>query len=173
VSEALSRSDRFWRSRTPARLRHALAPRGGLSVVATKMHARLVVWSGGRIRRSFLFTGGMPILLLSTTGRKSGRRRLTPVGYLPHGGGYAILASNAGSDRPPAWWLNLEADPRAEVTVGRDRVDVTAAEASAAESDRLWEIFARMNPGFDEYRRLTKRRIPVVLLRPRQRASGT
>jgi F420H(2)-dependent quinone reductase len=128
------------------------------------MHARLIRWSGGRIRRSFVFTGGMPLLVLTTVGRKSGKRRSTPVGYLRFGDGYAVIASNAGSDRVPAWWLNLQADPEAEVLVDRTRHAVWARRATATEDDLVWAEFAHLNPGFDEYRGLTERRIPVVIL---------
>lgn len=116
--------------------------------------------------RSHHPTGGMPILVLTTTGRKSGKVRSTPVGYLRHGDALAVLASNAGSDHTPAWWLNLVADPRAEVLVEGERRAVRARRADDGEEVALWAIFARLNPGFDEYRRLTERRIPVILLEP-------
>jgi F420H(2)-dependent quinone reductase len=110
----------------------------------------------------------MPVLVLSTTGRKSGQRRSTPVGYLNYGDAFAVLASNAGNDRSPAWWLNLQADPGAEVLVERARITVAARRADAAVERELWAKFARLNPGFDEYRRLTERHIPVVLLEPNE-----
>jgi F420H(2)-dependent quinone reductase len=108
----------------------------------------------------------MPILVLTTTGRKSGQLRSTPVGYLKHGDGFAVLASNAGSDRSPAWWLNLQANPKAEVLADRAHLAVTARRAGPAVETELWREFARLNPGFDEYRNLTERQIPVVLLEP-------
>jgi deazaflavin-dependent oxidoreductase (nitroreductase family) len=138
------------------------------SPLLTRTHASAIRLSGGRIRRSFLFTGGMPILVLTSVGRKSGQSRSTPVGYLGHGEGFAILASNAGSDRTPAWWLNLQADPDAEVLADRARHAVKARRAEPAEEAALWAEFARQNPGFDEYRNLTERQIPVVVLEPRQ-----
>jgi F420H(2)-dependent quinone reductase len=128
------------------------------------MHATIIRWSGGRIRRSFLFTGGLPLLVLTTTGRKTGQRRSTPVGYLRYGNAFAVIASNAGSDHVPAWWLNLQADPHAEILVDRAHHRVTARRATAAEDAALWEQFAALNPGYDEYRRLTHRRLPVVVL---------
>jgi F420H(2)-dependent quinone reductase len=160
--------ERFWRNRLFARLRHRLTGLRRSSPAFTRAHATLIRLSGGRIRRSFLFTGGMPVLVLTTTGRKSGQRRSTPVGYLKHGDAFAILASNAGNDRSPAWWLNMQADPRAEVLAERTRIAVTARRANAAVERELWAEFARLNPGFDEYRRLTERQIPVVLLEPRE-----
>jgi deazaflavin-dependent oxidoreductase (nitroreductase family) len=160
--------ERFWRNRLFARVRHRLTRLGRSSPAFTRAHAGLIRLSGGRIRRSFLFTGGMPVLVLTTTGRKSGQRRSTPVGYLKHGDAFAVLASNAGSDRSPAWWLNLQADPSAEVLAERARIPVTARRADAAAERELWAQFARLNPGFDEYRSLTERQIPVVLLEPNE-----
>jgi deazaflavin-dependent oxidoreductase (nitroreductase family) len=113
----------------------------------------------------------MPVLVLTTTGRKSGQQRSTPVGYLKHGDAFAVLASNAGNDRSPAWWLNLRADPSAEVLAERARIPVTARRADAAVESELWGEFARLNPGFDEYRNLTERQIPVVLLEPKSSTS--
>jgi F420H(2)-dependent quinone reductase len=160
--------ERFWRNRLFARIRHRLTRIRRSSPAFTRAHAALIRLSGGRIRRSFLFTGGMPVLVLTTTGRKSGQRRSTPVGYLKHGDAYAVLASNAGNDRSPAWWLNLQADPSAEVLAERAQIPVTARRADAAVERELWAEFARLNPGFDEYRGLTERLIPVVLLQPNQ-----
>lgn len=161
------RAARFWRNRGFARTRNALTRFRRLSSMSTRAHGKLVIWSGGRITRSFLFTGGMPILVLTTTGRRTGQRRSTPVAYLRHRHGYAVLASNAGSDRAPAWWLNLQDDPRAEILVDRQQLGVTARAAEPAEAGALWETFARLNAGFDEYRRLTDRPIPVVVLEHR------
>jgi F420H(2)-dependent quinone reductase len=168
-SAELRRAERFWRNRVFARIRHRLTGLRRSSPAFTRAHASLIRLSGGRIRRSFLFTGGMPVLVLTTTGRKSGQRRSTPVGYVKHGDGFAILASNAGNDRSPAWWLNLQADPSAEVLAERARIPVTARRAYAAVEMELWGEFARLNPGFDEYRNLTERQIPVVLLEPHNR----
>ncbi len=114
---------------------------------------------GGRL-------GKAPVLLLTTTGRKSGRRRTTPLVYLPDGDNMVIIASNGGSDRHPGWWLNLRADPEAEVQVGRDVKAVVAEKAVGEERNRLWGEVVEMYHGYDEYQRGTKREIPVVVLRP-------
>ena len=167
--DPLGRVDSFWRNRTFARIRHRLTGLRRSSPAFTRAHAALIRLSGGRIRRSFLFTGGLPVLVLTTTGRKSGERRSTPVGYLKDGEAFAVLASNAGNDRSPAWWLNLQADPSAEVLAERARIPVTARRAGTSVEKELWSEFARLNPGFDEYRNLTERQIPVVLLEPRER----
>jgi deazaflavin-dependent oxidoreductase (nitroreductase family) len=156
--------ERFWRNRRFARVRHHLTWFRRSTPLLTRAHAAAIRLSRGRIRRSFLFTGGMPILVLTSVGRKTGRSRSTPIGYLRHGDSFAVLASNAGSDRFPAWWLNLQAEPRAEVLASGTRYAVTARQADVAEHETLWRTFANLNPGFDEYRRLTKRQIPVVLL---------
>ncbi len=132
----------------------------------TRAHAKLIRLSGGRIQRSYIFTGGLPILVLTTIGRKSGKSRSTPVGFIRYGDGFAVLASNAGSDHTPAWWLNLQARPHAKVLANRAPLDVTARRADATEEAALWNEFASLNPGFDEYRRLTARPIPVVVLEP-------
>jgi F420H(2)-dependent quinone reductase len=167
IEAGLGPLERFWRNRLFARIRHQLTWMRRASPLLTRAHAIAIRLSGGRIRRSFMFTGGMPILVLTTVGRKSGQSRSTPVGYLRHGRGYAVLASNAGSDRSPAWWLNLQTQPRAEVLADRTRLAVTARRADAAEEASLWREFAARNPGFDEYRKLTERPIPVVVLEPR------
>jgi deazaflavin-dependent oxidoreductase (nitroreductase family) len=166
----LSRLERFWRNRHFARVRHHLTWLRRSSPRLTRAHAALIRWSGGRIQRSFIFTGGMPILVLTTVGRKTGKRRSTPLGYLRHGHGFAVLASNAGSDRVPAWWLNLQTNANAEVLAGRARYAVKARPADPVEETALWEEFARLNPGFDEYRHLTQRHIPVVVLQPQPQA---
>ena len=119
--------------------------------------------TGGLIGGSF---GRAPILLLTTTGRKSGRRRTTPLVYLPDGDNMVIIASNGGAPQHPEWWLNLRAEPKAEVQVGRDVKAVVAEKADGEERDRLWREVVEMYRGYDEYQRSTKREIPVVVLRP-------
>jgi len=110
--------------------------------------------------------GRLPILLLTTTGRKSGRKRTTPLVYLPDGENVVVIASNGGSDRHPEWWLNLRSEPTAEVQVGPDVSTVVAVKAEGDERDRLWRDVVELYHGYDEYRRMTKREIPVVVLRP-------
>lgn len=160
--------ERFWRNRQFARVRHYLTRFGRSSGFLTRTHAKLIRWTGGRIRRSFLFTGGTPILMLTTVGRKTGKIRSTPLAFLRWGDAFAVMASNAGSDRPPAWWLNLQTKPAAEILADRTRYKVTARQADPEEDEAIWDTVASLNPGFDEYRRLTERRIPVVLLEPQR-----
>jgi F420H(2)-dependent quinone reductase len=156
-----------FRSVRSGRVRNRLGRSGRLATAATRLHARLIKRSGGRIRRSFLFMGGMPVLVLTTTGRKSGKPRSTPLGYLREGDAFAVMASNAGADAPPSWWLNLQSDPDAEVTVDGRTQPVRGRRAPTEVERRLWERYAESNPALGEYRNLTEREIPVVLLEPR------
>ena len=110
--------------------------------------------------------GKAPMLLLTTTGRKSGRRRTTPLLYLADGENMVVIASNGGSDRDPGWWVNLKHNPRAEVQVRRARKTVTAEKASAEEKGRLWPLITDMYGGYEGYQRRTTRDIPVVILKP-------
>jgi deazaflavin-dependent oxidoreductase (nitroreductase family) len=84
--------------------------------------------------------------------------------YLTDAGRLIVVASYAGEDRHPAWWLNLLADPHAEVQVGADRYPVTAREVDDPERDRLWAQVVAIDPSYAEYQRRTPRRIPVVAL---------
>jgi len=117
--------------------------------------------SGGRIGGRL---GNLPILLLTTTGRRSGRRLTTPLVYLADGENLVIIASNGGSDRHPEWWLNLRAQPNAEVQVGPATRAVVAHKAEGGERERLWRAVVELYHGYDEYRRMTSREIPVVVL---------
>lgn len=119
--------------------------------------------TGGLIGGRF---GRVPILLLTTTGRKSGKKRTMPLVYMADGDNMVVIASNGGSDQHPAWWLNLRSNPKAEVQVGRDVKAVVAEKASGEERDRLWREVNELYHGYDEYQRNTEREIPVVVLRP-------
>lgn len=114
---------------------------------------------GGRV-------GKLPVLLLTTTGRKSGRPRTQPLAYTPAGDGHAVIASKGGAARDPLWYLNLSANPLAEITVGRETRKVRARDAQGEERERLWRALADLHPGYDRYAQKTSRRIPVVVLEP-------
>jgi deazaflavin-dependent oxidoreductase (nitroreductase family) len=117
--------------------------------------------------------GGMPVLLLTTTGRRSGRLRTTPLTYFEDGDDLVVVASNGGEDSPPAWWLNLRAKPRATITIGSGSRAVTARRATEEEHDRLWPTITATHPGYAAYARRTTRPIPVVLLaRTKENAPG-
>lgn len=109
---------------------------------------------------------GAPLLLLHSTGAKTGQERVSPVMYQAVGDDYAIFASKAGAPTNPDWFHNLLANPRATVEVGSGTVEVTAQVAADDERDRIWEKQKADYPGFAEYEKATTRKIPVVLLRP-------
>jgi len=119
--------------------------------------------SGGRILGT---VAGMPVLLLTTTGRRSGKARTTPLTFFRNGNDLVVVASNGGSDRAPNWWLNLQHDPRAVVEIGQDEIAVTARAAPAEQRERLWVEITATYAGYARYQEVTERRIPVVLLSP-------
>ena len=120
--------------------------------------------SGGRIGAR---VWGLPVVLLTTIGRRTGKTRTVALCSLRDGDDTIVVASYGGLDRPPAWWLNLEANPQAELQTGRTRRAVTARNASPAERARLWAEVTAQAPGYLDYERRTSREIPVVILRPR------
>ncbi len=126
-----------------------------------RSHRGLYRLSRGRVLGR---VAGMPVLLLTTTGRRSGRPRTTPLTYFEVGEELAIVASNGGEDSPPRWWLNLEAEPRATIRVGSRSEAIVARTASADERTRLWPVITAAHAGYADYERRTNRPIPVVLL---------
>ena len=110
--------------------------------IGTRAHALLYRLSGGRILGRI---GGQDVLLLQTVGRRTGRSRSTPVQYLPHDHAFVVVAANRGAARPPAWYLNLCAAPRARVRVGSDDVEVLARELGGTERDALWRQLTAAN----------------------------
>jgi len=131
--------------------------------VTGRIHTWLYRMTGGAVGHS---AGAIKNLLLTTTGRKSGELRTVPLAYLPDGDRYVIVASNGGADRHPQWWLNLRADPRATVQIGRAEVPVIAHRAEGAEWERLWPLLKAYNPFYANYEQITARQIPVVVLAP-------
>jgi deazaflavin-dependent oxidoreductase (nitroreductase family) len=111
---------------------------------------------------------GLPVLLLETTGRRTGRVRTSSACYLRDGERIVIIASRAGNPKDPAWLLNLRADPQATIQIRGRRIPVTAREARGQERERLWRAMSARYPGYERYRRRTYRTIPVVVLEPRQ-----
>ena len=116
--------------------------------------------------------GGSPVLLLETTGRKSGKKHTTPLLYLPDGRNMVIAASKGGANKHPAWWLNLRENPTTVAQVGDRTVEVRAEETSGDDRERLWRGLVAMYPGYANYQRLTNREIPVVRLRPTDQNLG-
>ena len=107
---------------------------------------------------------GTTTLLLTTTGRKSGKERTTPLIYQEHDGAYLVVASKGGSDEPPAWYRNLEAEPTVRVQVKGDRFTATARTAGSDEKPEMWSKMTGAWPQYDDYQRKTDREIPVVVL---------
>jgi len=111
--------------------------------------------------------GRTPVLLITTTGRKSGEPRTAPVLYLADGGRLLVIGSNAGNDRAPAWALNLLANPEAAVEVRAERRDVRARVAEGEEREELWRKMNEQYAGFDDYRNKTARDIRLFVLERR------
>jgi deazaflavin-dependent oxidoreductase (nitroreductase family) len=109
---------------------------------------------------------GVPTLLLTTTGRRSGEPRTSALIFGRDGDDYLVVASMGGAPNHPAWYLNLTADPAAEIQVRGDRIPVEARTASDAEKPRLWQIVNEVWPNYDVYQSRTERAIPVVVLSP-------
>jgi deazaflavin-dependent oxidoreductase (nitroreductase family) len=134
-----------------------------LLALITTVHRFLYRISSGRIGAR---TGGVDVLLLETVGRRTGRRRSTPLLYVRDGANWVVVASNAGDDRNPAWWLNLQSRPDAHIQVGDQRHEVHARRASGEEDERLWPRLVAAYRGYDAYRQRTRRDIPIVVLEP-------
>ncbi|GAA3663914.1 nitroreductase family deazaflavin-dependent oxidoreductase [Nonomuraea antimicrobica] len=107
---------------------------------------------------------GSPIVLLTTTGARSGRSITTPLVYLPDGDRQVIIASNGGADTHPAWYHNLRATPEATVEIGTETFGVRAEFVDGDERDRLYARMVAQAPQFADYEAKTTRRIPVVAL---------
>jgi deazaflavin-dependent oxidoreductase (nitroreductase family) len=109
---------------------------------------------------------GAPLLLLHSTGAKSGQQRINPVMYMADGDRLAIFASKAGAPTNPDWYHNLLAQPGASVEIDGRTVEVKARLATDEERDRLWGKQKELYPGFAEYEQKTTRQIPVIILEP-------
>ncbi len=107
---------------------------------------------------------GAKVLLLSTTGRRSGQERTTPLIYGTRNGDYVVVASRGGADDHPAWYLNLLDEPEVKVQVRGDRFAARARTATGDERSELWEAAVQRWPAYDDYQAKTKREIPVVIL---------
>ena len=116
--------------------------------------------------RAYRGPGETPVVLLTTLGRRTGERRSTPVAGWPEQQNVILVAARAGSPRHPAWYLNLKAHPVVEVAQGRRVRRMHAREVTGAERERLWSTLVRGFAGYDAYRAMTRRRIPVVVLEP-------
>jgi deazaflavin-dependent oxidoreductase (nitroreductase family) len=124
-------------------------------------HARRYLETGGQDGHIW---EGVPTLLLTTTGRRSGQSRTTPLIYGRDGERYLVVASRGGAPAHPAWYENLVAQPAVQVQVMADRFAARARPASPAERPALWKKMAAIWPPYDEYQARTMREIPVVVL---------
>ncbi len=120
---------------------------------------------GGRFGRA-------NVLLLTVTGRKSGRRLTAPLLYAQDGDDLIVIASAGGSDSHPSWWLNLKTHPTAWVETRGERRTVLAEEAGPEEKRRLWPLMTRIYPPYDRYQRRTDRVIPLIKLRRLRQGTG-
>ncbi len=129
--------------------------------VVTTAHIAVYRVTGGRVGGRL---GGMPVLLLTTVGRRTGRRRTVPLTYFTDGDAVVLVASYGGDDRDPRWYGNLRAHPQVEVTQGRWRRTLVARDATPDERARLWPRITATYRGYDRYQRRTTRSIPLVVL---------
>jgi proline iminopeptidase len=124
-------------------------------------HVRRYRETGGEVGHDWQ---GVQTLILTTTGRKSGESRDAALIYGRNGDDLLVVASNGGADTQPAWYVNLQAAPEAEVQVRDQRFKVRARDASDAERPGLWAEMTRLWPAYDDYQRKTERQIPIVVL---------
>ena len=121
--------------------------------------------NGGKVSGPF---EGAPMLILHTTGAKSGTVRENPMMYKDLGGSYAVFASKGGAPTNPDWYHNLVAHPDVQAEIGTRTVPLTARVAGPEERERIWVPWKTENPGFAEYESKTSRQIPVIILEPAQ-----
>jgi deazaflavin-dependent oxidoreductase (nitroreductase family) len=142
--------------------RHAV--KDALFRVATGLHMSLYRRSGGKIGGRF---SNQPMMLLTTTGRRSGQPRVTPLLCIRDGDRFLAVASFGGDDRDPQWFKNLQANPEATIELRGETIPVRATVATAEEKKALWPKVLAAYKGYDNYQRRTSRDIPVVILERR------
>lgn len=146
-----------------ARVSPRLANRPG-SALTTRTHAWVFRRSGGRIGKRFL---GVEILVLRTTGRRSGKPRESPMFFVRHRDGFAVVGSNAAAPTDPAWWLNLRARANAEVLLDGSWRPVRGRLATPEEAEALWPRLDEIYRGYEHYRLISQRELPLIVLEPR------
>lgn len=129
----------------------------------TRLHTPLYRLTKGRLGGSMR---GAPVLILTTNGRKTGKRRANPLLYQQDGDAYVVVGSAGGQARHPAWYLNLVANPSVEIEVSGRKLTARAETAGGQERARLWQKMTAVWPPYDDYQRKTDRELPVVLLKP-------
>ncbi len=120
--------------------------------------------SGGRVGGSFL--QGAPVALLTTTGRKSGQPRVSPLLFLRDGDRVVLVASQGGRANNPMWYLNLKANPKVSVQIKKEVLELTARDATEAEREHYWPQLVAMYSSFEDYQTWTDRVIPIVICDP-------
>ena len=119
--------------------------------------------SGGRIGGKM---GKVPVLLLTTTGRKTGKKRTLPLVYIMDGSAYVITASAGGADKNPGWFFNIRSNPQATIQVKDKHIKVMAEIAGQEKKSELWARLVEVAPNFAGYQKRTSREIPMVILHP-------
>jgi F420H(2)-dependent quinone reductase len=132
--------------------------------IFTSANAFLFQKTNGRLGNQL---GKQSILLLHTTGRKSGQTHVTPLSYFLDGRRYLVVASNWGKADQPNWYKNLRQQPRAAIQVGADTIPIDARPAEPAEYNRLWDLVTRQNEQYLKYQQGLERQIPIVILTPK------
>ncbi len=135
-----------------------------LSSRVTRAHAWILRRAGGRLRRSWLFAAGQPVLSLTTVGRKSGHRRTTAVACFVDAENLVLAGMNLGRAGNPQWALNLEAHREAEIAIDGKQIAVVARPAAGAERERLWQRWLELQPSAEAFRDLAGRQIPLFVL---------
>jgi deazaflavin-dependent oxidoreductase (nitroreductase family) len=135
-----------------------------VSVRVTRLHAWLLRRSGGRLRRSWLFAAGQPVISLTTTGRRTGQPRSTAVACFVDGDRLHVAAMNLGQQRDPSWAINLTADPRATVTIAGQTASVLARRLYGQAAERAWSRWLQLQPSAQAFQRIAQRPIPIFVL---------
>ena len=130
----------------------------------SRVHRWLLRRTGGRGAIGRVL--GLSVILVTTTGRRTGEARTVPLGAVRDGARWLVIGSNAGHDRPPAWALNMVADPDVSVDAGGGQTRYRAHEAVGDEADRLWPLVISIYPGYADYQARTDRPIPLFVLDP-------
>ena len=126
--------------------------------LAQSVHVSLYRWTGGKVG------GADHLLILTTTGRKSGVERDTTLFFFRDAEQFILIASAGGAAKHPTWWLNLQSNPQAKIQVGAHTIPVIAKQAEGEERQRLWSIIAENYKNFVGYQKRTTREIPVIIL---------
>jgi deazaflavin-dependent oxidoreductase (nitroreductase family) len=138
------------------------------TAVIIKWMSRINAWlykaSGGKVGGRFL--KGAPVSLLTTTGRKTGQPRVSPLLYLRDGDRVIVAASHGGREKNPMWYLNLKANPKVSVQIKKEVLDLIARDATDEERAHYWPQLVEMYSSYDDYQSWTDRKIPIVICDP-------